>query len=313
MCDTFNYLGTTLPASKAMKESGSDRIKKARKTLYSFRKMARRHGIRNVGLLIKLFTTMVQPTMAYGCEIWAATHVGNSKGHPPSEMLLLQFLRGCLGVRQSTPGLLILAEMGVYPMRHYHAQQVIRYWNRMIKGTGNHLLQAAFQENWTHGEWAKGVRALVEGAMLGLTLGTPQWLGEQKVLDALQTQYLEQFRNPDAKSKTKFYVQHMRGGEITKSKYEMPAYLIRLNTWRQVSAMAKFRMSAHHLEVEKGRWADINRDLRVCKSLLPKDATRVKWTKKATSSSSARILPWCSAESASSRYSSVLKVTLGPS
>ncbi len=47
ICDTFNYLGALLHAIKPMQEAGNERIRKARKALHLFRRMARRNGIQN--------------------------------------------------------------------------------------------------------------------------------------------------------------------------------------------------------------------------------------------------------------------------
>ena len=111
-------------------------------------------------------------------------------------------------------------------------------------------------------EWLNCVRTILERNGFGYI-----WLRQgfncdmKAIRDALKDRLQDQFRQEwsgtmEASTKCVLY-------RNLKIKFELEAYLLRLprNIWRNI---VKLRCSNHKLEIETGRYAGIDRDLRYC-------------------------------------------------
>ena len=87
-------------------------------------------------LQIKLFNTLVEPILTYGCEIWGA------RKFDCLEKVLLKFCTGLLGVPPATTAA-VLGELGWFPMWMITQLHVINYWMRSKLGTAPVLVKEA--------------------------------------------------------------------------------------------------------------------------------------------------------------------------
>ena len=107
--------------------------------------------IRNVRTVSHLFDALVRPIASYGCEVWGPDYLVNcvSKGlRSASEELHNAFMRQALGVRDSTPVCIMLAELGRQPMWMFWLCQCIRFWNHAVRLPDGDLLKSCVLQNW---------------------------------------------------------------------------------------------------------------------------------------------------------------------
>ena len=106
---SFNYLGIAFHASTCLAGAAAPaRTKAAWAALHTSRARCAALGIEAAHVHLRLFSSLVDPVLSYGAEVWGmqpaakAATAGGSTGCGAAK-LHLAFLRNLLGVRQSTP------------------------------------------------------------------------------------------------------------------------------------------------------------------------------------------------------------------
>jgi hypothetical protein len=102
---SFNYNGTFLKAIKRQYDVAS-------RAMFSIISKSRKLQL-DIDTQVHLFNTMVVPIMMYGADVWGYT---NSK---LIEKLQLRFCKIVLNVKRSTPNVMVLGELGMYPLDIY--------------------------------------------------------------------------------------------------------------------------------------------------------------------------------------------------
>ena len=94
-------------------------------------------------LRCKLFDRLVLPILSYASEVWAV----NEKIGDAAELLHRHFLKHLLGVRDITANVIVLAELGRFPLCFHWWRQILRYHNRIndLSDDGR-LIKCAFVE-----------------------------------------------------------------------------------------------------------------------------------------------------------------------
>ncbi len=85
----------------------------------------------------------VLPILSYASEVWAVVDkIGDA-----AELLHRQFLKHLLGVGDSTANVIVLAELGRFPLCFHWWQQILRHHNRINDLSDNErLIKCAFVE-----------------------------------------------------------------------------------------------------------------------------------------------------------------------
>ena len=107
---TFRYLGVHLHCRQAFASAASYRAEAGRRAMHLLRRRLAENGLQDPLLSMRAFKSYVLPTLSYGAEIWAPQLI--LQGRTACERVQLEYLRGLLGVRDSTPALIVLAETG---------------------------------------------------------------------------------------------------------------------------------------------------------------------------------------------------------
>ena len=97
---------------------------------------------RDPALIAGLFDTISAASGSYGCEIWGTPFI---KGWHLRDCTLQRYqcsvYKHALGVRRSTSNLLVLFEMGRYPMQISWLHRTINYWNQLVADKDGSELQ----------------------------------------------------------------------------------------------------------------------------------------------------------------------------
>ncbi len=124
--ESYKCLGFVVHATKRSTFGTDALVATAKKGLFAMRRRCALLGIRDLALQCKLFDTLLLPILSYGCEVW----IVDTRCSTAAEALRWDILRRLLGVKKSTAILMVLAELGRFPLQIQFWQQILRYYHR---------------------------------------------------------------------------------------------------------------------------------------------------------------------------------------
>lgn len=266
--DSFRYLGVEVSSMHQFAAAGADRASAAQRALLALQNRCHDLRLHDPALLLHLFDALVRPVMLYGVETWGPGALcGN--GMDACEVVHRKFLRGLLGVRAGTPSAAVLGELGRFPVAHTAAMLIARCWNRMVAMPDDRLTKQAFLENVAmagHGGairsacWAAQVASFLD-FMSPIVDGVPQHIDTDVVTAHMQRRLFDGLNCSDLR-KVQEWLQIR--GPVNCDDYQMAGYLQAVASKSGRRRLAQFRMGAHRLGVETGRWKGLRREDRLC-------------------------------------------------
>lgn len=222
--------------------------------------------------LCQLFDTVVRPTLEYGVELWGPSFLASAAGEcGAAEKFQRNVVKSTLGLNSRVPNVVVLAEVGRYPLRCAWGKMIFGFWKRVMNLPQSRVsVTAAVRDNIQLSQqgsacWAAKVMAFLQS--IGVENGVDEpmpWVPASLAEGVLQQRYLEAFRSATG-TKVEFYRNAILGGEILRANYQMQPYLGTVLSLVQRVALARFRCSSHKLGVEVGRYVRRARELRTCR------------------------------------------------
>ncbi len=151
----LSILGLSFMQPKILAHGVSQFVSSAKKAMHPMNGGCALLPISDPGLHCKLFDSLVLPIMSYASKVRAV----DDKIGDAAELLHRQFWKHLLGVRDSTANVIVLAELGRFPLCFRWRQQILRYHDRVNDLTDNErLIKCAFVEGmhdpahlfWSH-------------------------------------------------------------------------------------------------------------------------------------------------------------------
>jgi len=279
---TYTYLGIEITPNLNLSQSQDTLRKKGLKAYFGLKRVINLHDLSTKGALT-LFDALVKPVALYGAQIWGdKTHLAkvftDPKGIEKSclaagterdlfvasamkkialdkvERLHLIILKWTLGVHRRTSNLAVWGDSGRYPLAIEALKLSVDYFYR---------LEALPPDSLTH-------LAFLDQRSLNLT-----WFQSMKMItsaynadsasDTTRCKIDLLFRKMwllgiNSSPKLSFY-------SSLKSTFIRETYLDTSNK-KAREALARLRSSAHHLEIERGRYSATPRPDRLCKGCL---------------------------------------------
>ncbi len=150
----FKYLGVELHGTQGIKAAMQQRYScmvAAQSTIN--RRLRELNAPRDPALIADLFDAITAASGSYGCEIWSTPflHDWHLRDCIPQRYQCSVY-KHALGVRRSTGSLLVLLEMGRYPLQISWLQRTINYWNKLVIDKANSkILGTCLADNVLHG------------------------------------------------------------------------------------------------------------------------------------------------------------------
>ena len=219
----------------------------------------------------KLFDTLVSSILSYSSEIWGY-HEGKD-----IEAIHTKFLRKLLCVNKSTNLAGLYGELGRVPMYIMRKIHTIRYWFKLLKSENNYCLlkriyimlrnDAASNNSYNKINWAYHIKSMLQTLGLANLWIEQDILIERGSLDSLLATIKQ--RILDQYYQTWYCNINNSQGLITYSRFKhtfnLEKYLDSIHDKKLKIAMNRFRLSSHRLEIERGRYRNIQRSDRKCK------------------------------------------------
>jgi hypothetical protein len=208
-----------------------------------------------------LFDRMVMPILTYCSEIWGIHNTTDI------EKVHLRFCKKILGVKNSTPNIAVLGELGRYPLSVICKERVLKYWLK-IRSHPNSIMFNIFDAECNSIEsanclpWVKAVKTILDN--IGYSyLWNSQNINMSlfpKLQRRIRDNYLQEWQESIMTyPKLEYYVKF-------KTSFGFEPYLSAVNDDYLRKLLSCFRLSAHCLAIETGRYSSIDRRNRLCQN-----------------------------------------------
>lgn len=214
---------------------------------------------------LSLFDALIVPIILYGSEIWGAYD------HSELDKLHLKFCKHILGVKQQTSNAAVLGELGRFPLSVICKERALKYWIK-INMNPNSLMHHVLtkQSNIYHYNnirpaskkiWHSAMSDLLNRMGYGNLLVdfNTDYNYSPLLTQRVRDQYIQTwYDNLTSQPKMEYYCRF-------KKEFLFEEYLTCVKNDKHRKELSRFRLSSHSLEIETGRYTNINRDNRKCK------------------------------------------------
>ena len=252
----FTYLGVTLSANGKFYQAQKALTEQATKALFSLNTLFENVSL-HVSEKVKLFDAMVVPILNYGSEIWGFHSA------PDIERVHTKFLKQILCVRPQTCNDAVYGELGRVPMSVIRKVRIVKYWFKIMKNPGSLLHRIFLDQNISNiaDSWPNKVKDLLYN--LGFA-----YLWNDENVTKLQLRKIEE-RIYDQYYQSWYAALNISRKLCTyktfKTQIGEEKYLSCIASNKYRVALTKLRISAHRLEVEEGRYRNIELNQRLCR------------------------------------------------
>ena len=251
------YLGITINCSGSLNHSKKNLMEKGRKAWFKIKKTVSLDN--SCSMLEKLFDTLVVPITLYGSEVWGVSQV--FKDSDPFEHLHIKFIKEILGVQCKTTNVACLTETNRIPLYFKIQLSAIKFLNHIVNSP-NTLVHKIYNNVEKTSKWVNIVKDWLNKLGFGhLTFNT---FNLKYHINSIQQRIYDQAYqimncSINKCEKLNFFCH-------TKRIRKRPPYIDICKFKTDRSVFSKFKLSAHSLAIERGRYTNIERSKRICLS-----------------------------------------------
>jgi hypothetical protein len=271
---TYKYLGIIFSSSGTFSYCQQDLYNRALKASFKISKIfGQLHH--KVDSIIHLFDHTIKPILLYGSEIWATANVNSSLvkkadytllksfGNMHCDKLHIKFLKYILGVNKKASNNAVVGELGRYPIYIDAICNTVKFYHRLVNGNVSKLLSAAFYESKSlfldnRSSWVTSVSHVFKNLNISELCLFKKNISsgvKQKLVYLYKTNWCSNISECDGK---------LRTYAMFKQRFCRESYFNILGDRNIRTFFTKFRISAHKLNIETGRYKKIPADLRFC-------------------------------------------------
>ena len=185
-----------------------------------------------------------------------------------------KFLRRILNVKKSTNLTAIYGELGRVPLMVFRKVIMRKYWIKILNQNDSSLVKKLYtllksdtdvNNNYTGNNWAYQIKSMLQQHGLEFIwnqqfeIEMPFNIIKQRIFDIYYTLYQRWYSEINNSNRLMSY-------SIFKHDFVLEKYLNLIIENKYKVALSRFRTSSHDLFVETGRYDNVPRDQRVCKS-----------------------------------------------
>ena len=278
--DNYTYLGIVFTPSGKFKKSIDVLITKANK---AWHKIWCKFNIWNgtpPNLLLKLFTSFVQPVLLYGAEIWGSFMCRKSEKLKLSDIIYnpknqcekfhIKICKQILGIGPKSSNISALLELGRFPISIKILKLIYRYISRVLNMDSISLVWHSLktQQQFTKQSSVNSYMKLIE--FINKNIKTQFCISQQAISkgkianesNKFERKLQDMFKNsfPSIIGENRKLVIY----KSIKTIFRFEPYLKILTDVNSRVAMYRFRASCHNFPIETGRYKNVPQSERVC-------------------------------------------------
>ena len=276
-CQQYPYLGTVFIPRNNFKTAQNELYKKACRAFFGYFKDVNIRAGAQITTVSNLFNSLVAPILLYNCEIWGA-FMNNKKlqrvGSFVEKMLINMLI--ALGVHKKSNNMAVRGELGLYPLNIDIYIRMIKYFLHLkdLVVKGNKVIEDGITESINlvrnrHECWLAAVLFIFKTAGIDFDLNQLLMLENENIIkevkDKCRHMFEDKFFNEIRNSSRLLIYQDL------KKKFEIEPCINEVKYYKYRSAITKFRISAHSLPIERGRWISVHGNKRICPLCIDND------------------------------------------
>ena len=261
--DSFKYLGILFNYNGMFKECKNDIKEKATRAAFALLSKGRRLKL-PVDIMLDLFNKTVLPILLYGCEVWGTENCSGL------DLVFTKFCKYLFGIKSNTPNCMIYGETGYYPVTVHVKIRIINYWIRTLSAHDSKMNKKLYAVMYRLNDndlaslkWISFVRDTLYRNGFGHIWNEQSHITISKFKTEFKQRLLNQFQQEwramlNESSKCIFYRE-------VKTEFVLESYLYRI-PFKFARYILKLRTCNHKLEIEVGRYTNLERHERICKN-----------------------------------------------
>jgi hypothetical protein len=263
----YKYLGLMFACSGKFNVAKKDLLQRGYKAMFKLTSMFKGTSPKYYTYM-HLFDQIVKPVLLYGSEVWGDWYfrnmdsIYNSLKVDVLELCHLKFCRFVLGVNRKAPNIGVYGDTGRFPITLSAAISFTKYWNRVanIDTQSNNLLHCAYMETMQQnakGSWFLNVKNMLQLISEKLDLYQQNHMVyTSKLKMALKQLYKKGWKEElFCDTRKGNFGNKLRTYRTYKSDFRTEEYLWKCYNTAHRKAIARFRLSAHKLNIESLRYA----------------------------------------------------------
>ena len=293
---SYCYLGVIISSNGKCNKAVESLYRKGLGAYFSLRSTIDRRFIK-AKCSLKLFASLVEPILTYGCQTWLPTLPIISKlvsrfnydgsidlssvAKMPMEQVQLRHLKYTLGISRRSSNSTAWGETGTTPLFFNCIKLCIKYLNRVMALPSSSFVKAALTEQIQLGlTWYKNMQSILEcfgevttnqyqvNSSSSLNAARLLQLSpEPAVTNKLYSTFISSWKSSiENSSKLSFYCS-------VKNEFGWERYLDYAWKFQDRRATARIRCSSHKLNIEVGRYKNIPREDRKCEHCVALNVT----------------------------------------
>jgi hypothetical protein len=253
----FTYLGIVFTVGGSFSKTFEALSGQALKAIFKLNSYMQNFPNISVSHTLDLFDKLITPILSYGCEVWGFMEAKKI------ENIHLKFCKNLLGVRPQTQNNFVYGELGREQLIQLRMIRILKFWFKILKSEQHLYIKKVYnmmifniEQKPNYKCWANSIKQLLQ--RLGFYhVWVNQGVGneilflnlvKQRLKDNYMQNWTESLRNS---SRASLY--------ILFSNFDFKLYLEQINIQKFRIALTRFRVSAHRLLIETGRWHKPNK------------------------------------------------------
>ena len=284
--NSYCYLGIDITNTGNFSKSNEKLYKKALKAQYSIYSSINVYSDQpNIPLYLRLFDSLLKPILLYGSEIWGTCKPQKklkngdfdtqkiSSDIKTVDKFVNKFYRTLLGVPTHCSTIGVHLELGRLPIKINIIKSMLKYWLRLVtlpkSRLVSHCYWTLFNSNDIQDDWISSIKNIIGSS------GFCHLWYDQETLNSLNPKDIPKIILTITKSFEDQFLQNANS-EITEQHklhlfknvnqtFKVAPHLSHLVTRKKRSLFTKLRLGTLKLEIETGRWSNIESNQRFCK------------------------------------------------
>lgn len=276
----YKYLGVNVSANGKFLAAEKQLSLKASRALFSIKQ-----GIFNTdnitpSAVLRIFDALVKPIALYNSEVWVgykSCYQRKSveemfditfKGQNDFDKLFTRFSKFVLGVHSKASNFAVLSELGQSPLIITAIISCINFWLHVLQSSADSLIYKAYWEQYNSSSksvWLSFVKNVLYDLGFSHVWENQCTFNSFSLLGCIKNKLKERYvsfwkkqMNSDEK------MMKLRTYKLIKKQFGPEKYLEVVNDRKHRKALAAFRISAHKLNIERGRYINLKVEDRLC-------------------------------------------------